>query len=150
MLNPKHDSSSTHQKQHGAALALGLGCDRDTPLLTVETAIAKALASAGLSLEQVEKLASIDKKQDEVALLQLAEKLALPMQFYTAEQLAKVPVPSPSAVVMKYVGTPSVSEAAALLVAETDMTDLLVEKYKYRGADGKNATVSIARMRTNT
>ena len=129
-------------------LALGLGCDRDTPLLTVETAIAKALAAADLSLEQVEKLASIDKKQDEVALLQLAEKLALPLHFYTAEQLAKVPVPSPSAVVMKYVGTPSVSEAAALLVAETDMTDLLVEKYKYRGADGKNATVSIARMRT--
>ena len=131
-------------------LALGLGCDRGTPLLTVETAIAKALATADLNLEQVEKLASIDKKQDEVALLQLAEKLALPMQFYTAEQLAKVPVPSPSAVVMKYVGTPSVSEAAALLAAETDMTDLLVEKYKYRGADGKNATVSIARMRINT
>jgi len=131
-------------------IVLGLGCDRDTPLNTVETAIAKALDSANLSLGQVVQLASIDKKQDEVALLALAEKLALQLNFYSAEQLAKVPVPSPSAVVMKYVGTPSVSEAAAILAAETDMSDLLVEKYKYRGVDGKNATVSIVRMRTKT
>ena len=90
-------------------LALGLGCDRGTPLFTVETAIDQALNSAQLSLKQVEKLASIDKKRDEIALLELAEKLALPLHFYTAELLAKVTVPSPSAVVMKYVGTPSVS-----------------------------------------
>ena len=131
-------------------LVLGLGCDRGTPLLTVETAIAKALASANLSLDQVVQLASIDKKQDEVSLILLAEKYALPMHFYSANQLASVPVPSPSAVVMKYVGTPSVSEAAAILAADTDMSDLLVEKYKYRGEDGKNATVSIVQMRTNT
>ncbi|MCK5353508.1 MAG: cobalamin biosynthesis protein [Methyloprofundus sp.] len=131
-------------------LVLGLGCDRDTPLLTVETAIAQALAAANVTLTQVIKLASIDKKQDETALLQFAEKHALPLQFYAAEQLAKVPVPSPSAVVMKYVGTPSVSEAAAILAAATDMSDLLLEKYKYRGEDGKNATVSIVKMRTNT
>ena len=131
-------------------LVLGLGCDRGTPLLTVETAIAQALASADLSLEQVVQLASIDKKQDEGALIQLAEKYALPMRFYSAHKLASVPVPSPSAVVMKYVGTPSVSEAAAILAADTDMSDLLVEKYKYRGEDGKNATVSIVQMRTNT
>lgn len=131
-------------------LVLGLGCDRGTPLSTVETAIAQALASASLTLEQVVLFASIDKKQDEVALLQLAEKHALAINFYPAEKLAGVPVPSPSAVVMKYVGTPSVSEAAAILAAATDMSDLLVEKYKYRGEDGKNATVSIVKMRANT
>jgi hypothetical protein len=42
----------------------------------------------------------IDKKSDESAFIQLAEKYALPMQFYPAEKLAQVPVPSPSAVVM--------------------------------------------------
>ena len=131
-------------------LALGLGCDRGTPLITLETAIDKALASANLCLEQVVHLASIDKKQDEVALLQLVEKPTLPLHFYSVELLANVPVPSPSAVVMKYVGTPSVSEAAAILVAETDMSDLLVEKFKYRGEEGKNTTVSIVRMRTKT
>ncbi|NOQ15661.1 MAG: cobalamin biosynthesis protein CbiG [Methyloprofundus sp.] len=131
-------------------VVLGLGCDRNTALSTVEAAIDQALAANGLLHEHIVKFASIDKKQDELAFIQLVEKYALPMQFYTAEQLAIVPVPSPSAVVMKYVGTPSVSEAAAILAASTDMTDLLVEKYKYRGADDKNATVSIVRMRKNT
>ena len=131
-------------------LVLGIGCDRNTPLSTLENAIDKALASAGLTRDQIIQLASIDKKQDEVALLQLAKLHAWPLAFYPAEQLAAVDVPSPSAVVMKYMGTPSVSEAAAILAAHSDMSGLLVEKYKYRGDEGKNATVSIVRMRENT
>jgi cobalt-precorrin 5A hydrolase len=39
-----------------------------------------------------------------------------------------------------------VSEAAALLAAGADMQSLLVEKHKHRGPDGRNATVSVARM----
>nr|MBP7489379.1 cobalamin biosynthesis protein [Azospira sp.] len=54
------------------------------------------------------------------------------------------PVPNPSETVRKYTGTPSVSEAAALLAAGTDMSRLLIEKHKLRGPDGRNATVSIA------
>jgi cobalt-precorrin 5A hydrolase len=131
-------------------LVLGIGCDRNTPLSTLENAIDKALASAGLTRDQIIQLASIDKKQDEVALLQLAKLHAWSLAFYSAEQLATVDVPSPSAVVMKYMGTPSVSEAAAILAAHSDMSGLLVEKYKYRGDEGKNATVSIVRMRENT
>ncbi|MCK5190543.1 MAG: cobalamin biosynthesis protein, partial [Methylococcales bacterium] len=64
-----------------------------------------------------------------------------------AKQLAEVKVPSPSAVVLKYMGTPSVSEAAAILAADADMSHLLVEKFKLRGADGKNATVSVVKSR---
>jgi len=131
-------------------LVLGIGCDRNTPLSTIENAIDKALATADLIRDQIVQLASIDKKQDEVALLELAELHAWPLAFYPAEKLAAVDVPSPSAVVMKYMGTPSVSEAAAILAAHTDMSDLLVEKYKYRGEEGKNVTVSIVRMRENT
>ena len=131
-------------------LVLGLGCDRNAPLSTLEAAIDKALASAQLNRDQVVQLASIDKKQDELALLQLGQLYHWPIQFYPAEQLAAVIVPSPSAVVLKYMGTPSVSEAAAILAANTDMSDLLVEKYKYCGDEGKNATVSIVRMRVNT
>ena len=40
----------------------------------------------------------------------------------------------------------SVSEAAALLAAGTDKTNLIIEKHRLRGPDGRNATVSIARM----
>ncbi len=124
-------------------LTLGLGCDRGTSLETIETAIDKALQSADLNREAICQFATIDKKNDEVALLALAEKYHKPLHFYPAEALAKVDVPSPSEVVMKYMGTPSVSEAAALLAANTQMTDLVVEKFKLRGKDGKNATVSI-------
>jgi cobalt-precorrin 5A hydrolase len=60
-----------------------------------------------------------------------------------------VPVPNPSETVRKYMGTPAVAEAAALLAAGVDMRALLLEKYKYRGEDGKNATVSIASMKEN-
>ena len=41
-------------------------------------------------------------------------------------------------------GTPAVAEAAALLAANGRMEDLVLEKFKFRGPDGKNATVSIA------
>ncbi len=78
-----------------------------------------------------------------MALLALAQQQGWPLHFFSAEQLAQVEVPNPSAVVLKYMGTPAVAEAAALLAAQKNMNDLLVEKYKYLGADGKNATVSI-------
>jgi len=57
-----------------------------------------------------------------------------------------VPVPNPSATVLRHMGTPSVSEAAALLAANTQADQLLVEKFKHQGVDGKNATISIARI----
>ena len=129
-------------------VALGIGCDRNAVLQTLQTTVAQALAQAGLTHNAVAVCASIDKKNDEVALLQLCEQQGWPLQFYTAEQLAGVAVPNPSEVVRKYMGTPAVAEAAAILAARTDMTGLLVEKFKHCGADGKNATVSIARLAT--
>jgi cobalt-precorrin 5A hydrolase len=124
---------------------LGIGCDRGTPLQTLENAIDSALNTVQLNKQAVLQLATIDKKNDEQAILQLAKKYHWPLRFYAAEQLAKIKVPSPSAVVLKYMGTPSVSEAAALLAADTDMKNLIVEKFKLRGTDGKNATVSVVK-----
>lgn len=125
---------------------VGIGCDRNTALETLEDALNKALQLCNLELSAVVGLASIDKKGDEVALLKLAEKYAWPLHFYSAAELAQIPVPNPSEVVRKYMGTPAVAEAAALKAANTDMTNLLIEKLKHLGADGKNATVSIARI----
>ena len=128
------------------ALAIGLGCDRGTPLATVRQCLQQALALAGGSLADVVVLASIEAKADEAAFLQLAQQHGWPLRWFTATQLAAVPVPNPSATVQRYMGTPSVSEAAALLAAQADLRALVVEKHKLRGPDGKNATVSIARM----
>jgi cobalt-precorrin 5A hydrolase len=71
-----------------------------------------------------------------------------PLHFYEAHDLAQVEVPHPSETVRRYTGTPSVSEAAALLAAGpgTPMRALVIEKHKHRGEDGRNVTVSIARI----
>ena len=127
---------------------LGVGCDRGTPLETLEIAMDQALAMGGLGRETVCGLATIDKKNDEACILELAARMHWPLQFFSAEDLARVPVPNPSAAVLKYMGTPAVAEAAALLAAQAGLDALLVEKHKHRGADGKSATVSIAREKT--
>lgn len=127
-------------------VVLGVGCDRGTSLETLESAVAQALAAIGVGHDAVRGIATIDKKCDEGCILALAARRNWPLQFFTAEELAKVPVPNPSATVMKYMGTPAVAEAAALLAAGAGIERLLVEKHKHRGADGRNATVSIARM----
>lgn len=126
---------------------LGLGCDRDASLTTLNKAIEQALESIGLDKTQVAGIASIDKKNDEKALLQLAELSGWPLHFFSADQLAQIEVPNPSETVRRYMGTPAVAEAAALLAAKADLNSLLLEKYKYKGEDGKNATVSIARIK---
>ena len=125
-------------------VAIGLGCDRGTPLATVLHTLDTALAQAGLARAQVRVLATIEAKRDELAFMELAEQGGWPLQFFSAGELAAVPVRNPSATVLRYMGTPSVAEAAALLATHTTAAQLLVEKFKYKGDDGRNATVSIA------
>jgi cobalt-precorrin 5A hydrolase len=127
-------------------LAVGLGCDRGVSLATLNRALDLALAQIGLSRPDIAVFASIDKKNNEVAMLALAQQEQKLLQFYSAEELAEVEVPNPSETVRQYMGTPAVSEAAALLAAQVSQQDLLLEKFKYLGSDGKNATVSIAKV----
>ena len=127
-------------------IALGLGCDRGTPVGTVARCIAEALAKAGAAPADVCAVASIDLKADEIGLAEVACANGWVIRFYPAAELATVEVPNPSETVRRYTGTPSVSEAAALLAAGADQTHLIVEKHKRRGPDGRNATVSIARI----
>lgn len=128
------------------ALALGLGCDRGTPATTIAWCIDEALAQAQATLADVQAVASIDLKADEIGLAEVAGANGWAIRFYPAAELAVVAVPNPSETVRKYTGTPSVSEAAALLAAGADQTHLIIEKHKLRGPDGRNATVSIARI----
>lgn len=132
---------------NSTALALGLGCDRGTSAQSILTAVDAALAQIGAGREQIKAIASIDLKADEIGLLAAAAMLGVLPRFYPARVLADVDTPNPSAVVQKYTGTPSVSEAAALLAAQAkDHHALLLEKLRHRADDGKNATVSIARI----
>lgn len=130
-----------------APLAVGLGCDRGTPLATVEQALAEALAVAGVDRRQVAVLSTIAAKAKEAAFIELARLNGWPLRLFGAEELSRVAVPNPSEIVRRHMGTPSVSEAAALLAAGSGVAELLVEKYKLRGHDGRHATVSLARFR---
>lgn len=127
-------------------VAVGLGCDRGTPVATVAQTLDAALARAGLAREQVVVLATIEAKRDEPAFMELAAQGGWPLRFFSAADLAAVPVPNPSATVLRHMGAPSVSEAAALLAGQATADQLLVEKFKHKGADGRNATVSIATL----
>ena len=98
-------------------LVLGIGCDRNTPYATLAQVIDEALAQLKASWADVRAVASIDLKADEVAMQELQRQRGHTIHFYPATWLARVPVPNPSETVRKYTGTPSVSEAAALLVA---------------------------------
>lgn len=128
-------------------IALGIGCDRGTPLSTLQRAVDEALHLCGAGPDEVAAAASITLKADEAGLLALAQARGWTLRFYRPEQLAAVPVPNPSETVRKYTGTPSVSEAAALLAAGAPSAAALrVEKHKCQGPDGRNATVSVAHM----
>ena len=127
-------------------IALGLGCDRGTSTETLRTALFAALTTAHAEISNVAAVASIDLKADEPALHDLAREFGWAIRFYPAAELAAIDVPHPSETVRRHTGTPSVSEAAAILVGNTDRHHLIVEKHRHCGHDGRNATVSIARI----
>lgn len=126
-------------------VAIGVGCDRGAAFGTLEAALASALAL--VAPVRVRWLATIDRKGDEPAILALAAARRWPLVVYPAAVLASIEVPNPSAQVLRHLGVPAVAEAAALLAAGAEIGDLLLEKYKYRGEDGKHVTLSVAAWR---
>ena len=83
------------------------------------------------------KFCTIDVKRDEEFVELLRDEHLETVEFFTAEELAAVEVPHPSATVEKHVGTPSVCEAAAIL--GSNHGQLIVPKVK-----GKNWTAALA------
>ena len=130
---------------HPPALWVGMGCERNTSLTLLERGLKAALAAQNLALEAVAGLASADRKADEPALLQLAERYGWPLRCFSSSALQAVEVPNPSPVVAAELGTASVAEAAALLACGPGAS-LRSEKRIERAAPGEQgaATVAIA------
>ena len=115
---------------------LGVGLARQAgPTRKVQEDIMETLREQGIAPFAIASISTIDAKSNEPVVKALRKKY--PVYFYTAEELAKIEVPHPSKTVMKHIGTPSVSEAAALLTSENDT--LMVAKKK-----GENYTVAAA------
>lgn len=91
-------------------LAVGLGLRPDLSADRVLAALAQALPG-----QRIACLATLDRRAGEPGLLAAAAELDVPLLGYSAERMAKVPVPSPSQRVVAALGIPGVAEAAALL-----------------------------------
>ena len=120
-------------------LCLGIGLAHQAePAEAILRQIMQCVADSGWLWQGVRTVATIDVKRDE-PVVKLLQSQGFDVQFYTADQLAAVPVPTPSDVVTSHVGTPSVSEAAAILAA--DGGPLVVSKKK-----GEKFTVAVASL----
>ena len=93
----------------------GIGCRKGIRIETLRSGLESVLEENGLSLDQVEGIASIDLKKEETAIYSLARELGIPFVTYPAEVLKEIPcVTSSSDFVEKTTGVDNVCERAAL------------------------------------
>ncbi|HWH93382.1 MAG TPA: cobalamin biosynthesis protein [Baekduia sp.] len=120
-------------------IAVGVGASRGCPAVELEALVDAGLAAIGLRPVEVMVLASAELKGDEPAVLALAAAHGWALRLFGTGALAGVAVPTPSAAVARYVGTPSVAEAAALLAAGDGAAIVLAKQVS------RHATCAIAR-----
>lgn len=97
------------------SLVAGVGTSSDAHADDVVDAVRGTLRRGGLATASLAALATIDRRADHPGVLGAATVLGVPVTTYAADDLDRVPVPSPSETVRQAVGTHSVAEAAALL-----------------------------------
>lgn len=96
-------------------IVVGVGCSLGCPSDELLALVDAALREAGADGERVATLATVDRRAAEPGVVDAARRRGWPLTAFAAGDLAAVPVPTPSAVVARHVGTASVAEAAALL-----------------------------------
>ncbi|MEV7547449.1 Rv2231c family pyridoxal phosphate-dependent protein CobC [Streptomyces sp. NPDC089915] len=95
-------------------LVVGVGGRAGVSVEEVCALVEETLRGAGLTTGAVTALATVDSKTLEPGIAGAAERFGVPLVGYPAEELARIPVPHPSAAVHEAAGTASVAEAAAL------------------------------------
>ncbi|SET05901.1 cobalt-precorrin 5A acetaldehyde-lyase [[Clostridium] aminophilum] len=99
---------------------LGIGCRRGTPKEAIASAVESVLETAGLSIDEIAEIASIDLKKDEEGLRAFAQEAKKHLRFYTADELNRAPdgfAYEHSDFVQKTTGTDNVCQRAAVLAA---------------------------------
>lgn len=118
-------------------LTVGIGLAHQAqPVEDILNDINQLMVTSELETSAIKKYATIDLKADEPVVKYLQAK-DTEVVFYTADELSKVDVPSPSETVAAHVGTPSVCEAAAILGSNNGK--LIIQKVK-----GQNWTAAFA------
>lgn len=123
-------------------LWVGIGCQRGVSKLVIQRAIESVFTEHDLDLATIAGIATVDRKANEVGLLDYCRESGLFLKTYRPERLNSVVVARPSRSVSELVGTASVAEAAALCAAQTKI--LLVPKQKFWIAESASVTVAIA------
>lgn len=118
-------------------LTVGIGLAHHAqPVEDILNDINQLMVTSELEASAIKKYATIDLKADEPVVKYLQAK-DTEVVFYTADELAKVDVPTPSETVAAHIGTPSVCEAAAILSSNNGK--LIIQKVK-----GQNWTAAFA------
>jgi cobalt-precorrin 5A hydrolase len=120
-------------------LVVGVGCNRGTPKREFDDAINELFHNLHFSRESIRNLASIDKKNDEVGLLQFAEDNCWQIDFFDSSTINKLVNLEISFAALKAVGAIGVAEPTALLSAQSN--HLLSRKRKW-----KNVTMAVAQV----
>lgn len=100
-----------------ASFVLGIGCKKGTDPGLLKQSAEEFLNREGISRTRLKALASCTLKEQEPAILALAEQWEVPFQVFTPAQLDRVEIPTPSDAVFEKTGTHSVSEASAILAS---------------------------------
>ena len=121
------DPAIAHIQYIPRILHVGLGLALDPPEFE-ELFVNLVVGAPGKNIcgQAIKEVATIDVKRN-VEVIEKLQKL-VDVRFYTAEELSQVEVPNPSTTVQKYMGTPSVCEAAAILSSHHGV--LYAEKFK--------------------
>ena len=95
-------------------IVVGVGCRRGTEYLKIKSSVMTILEKAGVSAENVNCVASINKKADEKGIIELAEELQADFITYTADELMEVEGEfEPSMTVYNHVGADNVCGRSA-------------------------------------
>jgi cobalt-precorrin 5A hydrolase len=122
-------------------LWVGIGCQRGVSRLVIQRAIESVFTAYDLDFSTIAGLATLDRKANELGLVDYCRESGWFLKTYSPERLNSVTVARSSGLVSTLVGTASVAEAAALCAAQTDV--LLVPKQKFR-IDPASGSVTIA------
>lgn len=98
-------------------LSVGIGCRLHSAAGQIEAAVRAALGPH--SFDEIATVASIDTKAHEAGLLEFCARHALPLTFFSSEQIAALPIAEPSSAVREHLGVDGVCEPCALLAATT-------------------------------
>lgn len=120
-------------------IVIGIGCRRNTESSLLQESLNDLLHKYNIDINSIKEIGSIDVKNDEKAIIDLASSLSVPFKTFSANEISKVDhLFEKSEFVKKNVGVYCVSEPVAYLLSEGN---LIIEKHKYKGI-----TISVGRV----